>query len=93
LHPPPSQYNTLAVRYLSRHGEIWHASSEKKSSEKKIRNSIPLIRMLSRIVELLILATLITVVNLSGQQGMPRWLIRGISLLLLVVGIAAVFFR
>jgi hypothetical protein len=49
--------------------------------------------MLSRIVELLILATLITVVNLSGQQGMPRWLIRGISLLLLVVGIAAVFFR
>jgi hypothetical protein len=49
--------------------------------------------MMSQIIELLILAVLIAVLNLSGPKGMPRWLIRGLSLALLLIGIAAVFFR
>ena len=49
--------------------------------------------MMSQIIELLILAVLIAVLNLSGPKGMPRWLIRGLSLVLLLIGIAAVFFR
>jgi hypothetical protein len=50
-------------------------------------------RMISRIIELLILAVLIAVLNLSGPKGVPRWLVRGLSLVLLLIGIAAVCFQ
>jgi hypothetical protein len=49
--------------------------------------------MTSRIIELLILAVLIAVLNLSGPKGVPRWLVRGLSLALLILGIAAVVFQ
>jgi hypothetical protein len=49
--------------------------------------------MISRIIELLILTILIAVLNLSGPKGVPRWLVRGLSLMLLILGIAAVVFQ
>jgi hypothetical protein len=48
--------------------------------------------MLSWAVSILILAEVVALLAIWGFAGMPRWIVRGLCLLLILLGIVAAFF-